>query len=268
MSSVLKEICDQKATHIKKQRVRYGIAALEVKIKEQHKPRGFIKTLRKANGPALIAEVKKASPSKGIIREDFDPVDIARTYEKAGADCLSVLTDEPYFQGKDIYLRDVIKTVSLPVLRKDFMIDPYQVIESRALGADCILLIMAALSDSQAAELYQSAQSYGMDVLVEVHDAAELDRAMNLSPAMIGVNNRNLKTLDVDTQTSHDLLPRIPGDILKIAESGLDDSNTIHNLYHSGYNAFLIGESLMREKNITEKIALLFPEKSCKIEQK
>ncbi len=261
MSSVLQEICEKKAAHVKDQKASISLAELESIAKDAPPPRGFIKALRAANGPALIAEVKKASPSKGLIREDFDPAQIAKIYEGNGADCISVLTDEPYFMGHDEYLKTVKQTVSLPLLRKDFMIDPYQIVESRALGADCILIIMAALSDAQAKELHDLALSLGMDVLVEVHDAAELERAATLSPAMIGVNNRNLKTLEVDVETSKTLLPQIPEGCLKVAESGLADAQTITDLHTSGYEAFLIGESLMRHENIAEKIALLFPSK-------
>lgn len=258
MSSVLKEICDVKAKHVQAQKQKFSLSELESIAANAEKPRGFINALKSANGPALIAEVKKASPSKGIIREDFDPAEIARIYEDNGATCLSVLTDEPYFQGHDDYFKAVKAKVKLPMLRKDFMIDPYQIIESRALGADCILIIMAALSDNQAAELYKTSESLGMDVLIEVHNEEELERSLPLSPQMIGVNNRNLKTLNVDTQTSFDLLDKIPNNTLKVAESGLSDSETIQKLHNAGYSAFLIGESIMRENDIAAKIHLLF----------
>ncbi len=261
MSSVLQEICDKKALHVKAKKHQTPLANLEALAKKAPPPRGFIKALQNANGPALIAEVKKASPSKGLIRADFDPAKIARIYEDNGANCISVLTDEPYFMGHDDDLKAVKDTVKIPVLRKDFMIDPYQIIESRALGADCILIIIAALSDPQAKELYDLATALGMDVLVEVHDANELERANLLNPAMTGVNNRNLKTLDVDVQTSKTLFPHIPTHTLKVAESGISDAQTITDLHTQGYDAFLIGESLMRHENIAEKIALLFPSK-------
>ena len=259
MSSVLQEICDVKAKHVAKQKAKTPLADLETLAKTAEPPRGFINALRANNGPALIAEVKKASPSKGIIREDFNPRQIARIYEDNGASCISVLTDEPYFQGTDEYLKTVKSEVKIPVLRKDFMIDPYQIIESRALGADCILLIMAALSDAQAKELYDLSESLGMDVLVEVHNAEELERANTLSPSMIGVNNRNLKTLKVDTQTSFDLLEQIPESAFKIAESGLADADIVNRLHTAGYKGFLIGESLMREPDIANAIKTLFP---------
>ena len=261
MSSILKEICDVKANHVSTQKNKISLSELETLAKQAEKPRGFINALKSANGPALIAEVKKASPSKGIIREDFDPAQIARIYEDNGADCLSVLTDEPYFQGSDDFFKTVKAEVKIPMLRKDFMIDPYQITESRALGADCILIIMAALSDTQAKELYDASQGYGMDILIEVHNEEELERALPLNPSMIGVNNRNLKTLNVDTQTSFDLLNKIPDTAIKVAESGLSDAQTINKLHTGGYDAFLIGESIMREKDIAAKIHLLFPHK-------
>lgn len=261
MSSVLKEICDRKREHVATQKSKTSLANLESLASAAQAPRGFINALRNANGPALIAEVKKASPSKGIIRENFNPAQIARIYEDNGANCLSVLTDEPYFQGHDDYFKAVKAEVKIPMLRKDFMVDPYQITESRALGADCILIIMAALSDAQAAELYEASESYKMNVLVEVHNEEELERSLALKPAMLGVNNRNLKTLNVDTQTSFDLLNKIPDTALKVAESGLSDSETISKLHDTGYGAFLIGESLMRHENIAEKIHLLFPNK-------
>ncbi|MGH1398328.1 MAG: indole-3-glycerol phosphate synthase TrpC [Alphaproteobacteria bacterium] len=258
MSSVLNEICARKAEHVAAQKAKTPLTELEAQAKAAEAPRGFINAIKSAPDKALIAEVKKASPSKGIIRADFNPTQIARIYEDNGATCLSVLTDEPYFQGHDEYLKTVKSEVKIPVLRKDFMIDPYQIIESRALGADCILIIMAALSDAQAKELYDLSTAQNMDVLVEVHNAEELERAARLSPAMIGVNNRNLKTLKVDTQTSFDLLGSIPDTAIKIAESGLADANVINRLNTAGYNGFLIGESLMREPDIAAAIKNLF----------
>ncbi|MFK7839642.1 MAG: indole-3-glycerol phosphate synthase TrpC [Bdellovibrionales bacterium] len=260
MSSVLKEICDVKAEHVQVQKQKQSVTDLEQQIRSIAPPRGFIKALKSSKGPSLIAEVKKASPSKGIIRQDFDPQDIANIYKDNGASCLSVLTDQPYFQGSDEIFQAVRKTVNLPLLRKDFMVDPYQIIESRALGADCILIIMAALSNQQAKELYNTALEYDMDVLTEVHNAEELERCAYFEPKMIGVNNRNLKTLNVDTQTSFDLLNQIPNNVLKVAESGLSDAQTIKKLHTAGYNSFLIGETFMKEKDIAKKIHLLFPD--------
>lgn len=249
MSTVLDRICADKAVHVERMKTQNTLAALEARAKEQAAPRGFISALR-GSSSAFITEVKKASPSKGVIRADFDPVTIAGIYRDNGAACLSVLTDEPYFQGRDDYLTAIRAAVDLPLLRKDFMIDPYQIVESRALGADCILIIMAALSDVQAKEMYDAATALGMDVLVEVHDRAELDRALALSPAMVGVNNRNLKTLDVDLQTGLDLAAHMPPGAVKVAESGISDPAEIARFRAAGYDAFLVGESLMREADI------------------
>lgn len=251
VNDILEEICFKKRGHVSEQKLRVSLNDLKRKCEEMPLAGGFCNALERENGVALIAEVKKASPSKGVIREDFDPVEIAQIYEGAGATCLSVLTDVPYFQGHDQYLKDVKKAVSLPVLRKDFIIDPYQIYESRALGADCILLIMAALSDSQAWEYYELATSLGLDVLTEVHDLGELERAKRFEPMMIGVNNRNLKTLEVDVQTSFDLMLHMPqkGSLL-ISESGISDPATIGRLSDIGYRGFLVGESLMRQDNI------------------
>jgi len=226
------------------------IALLQDQIAKAEKPRGFINALRKHSAPAIIAEIKKASPSQGVIRKDFDPAAIAETYEANGAACISVLTDEPHFQGRDEYLAEVKAAAKLPVLRKDFMIDAYQIYESRALGADCVLLIMAALSDEQALEFQDTAIRLGMDVLVEIHDEPELRRALNLAPAMIGINNRDLKTLKVDIQTSHQLGKLIPANILKVAESGISTAENILSLQAVGFGAFLIGESMMRQDDI------------------
>lgn len=250
--SVLDKICDDKREHVAAQKAKTTLDQLQDQIAAQPHPRGFIQNIKtvSADGIALITEVKKASPSKGIIREDFNPAEIASIYEENGAACLSVLTDEPYFQGSDKYFTTVRETVSLPMLRKDFMVDPYQIYESRALGADCILIIIAALDNSLASELYALSTELGMDVLVEVHNEEELEAAIGLNPKMIGVNNRNLKTLDVDVQTSFDLLSAIPDTTVKIAESGISESQTIASLHQSGYDGFLVGESLMRQTDI------------------
>lgn len=246
--SVLNEICERKAEHVAQQKSIVSLNALKDLIEAKAPtPLGFINAIKNHDKTAIIAEVKKASPSKGIIREDFNPTAIAKAYAAGGAACLSVLTDAPYFQGSDQYFADVRAAVNLPLLRKDFMIDPYQIYESRALGADCILLIMAALSDETAQELYDLSAQLGMDVLVEIHDEVELERALKLNPAMVGVNNRNLKTLKVDVQTSYDFAPQMPDMVVKIAESGIDSPQTIKNLQKSGYNGFLVGESLMRQ---------------------
>ncbi|MCB9989154.1 MAG: indole-3-glycerol phosphate synthase TrpC [Rhodospirillales bacterium] len=255
--SVLDQICDKKRAHIRTRMAQMPLPDLKLKIKEIPTTIGFKNNIlsKKSQGqPALIAEVKKASPSKGVIRADFDPVEIATTYEQAGATCLSVLTDEPYFQGHDDYLVAVKAAVKIPVLRKDFMIDPYQIYESRALGADCILLIMAALDDVLAKELYDLTHDLGMDVLVEVHDREELDRAIALGADMIGINNRNLKTLDVSLQTSYDLRDDMPDHVLKIAESGIYTNADLTALHTAGFDAFLVGESLMRQDDIAAAV--------------
>jgi len=258
---ILQEICEKKKEHVRYKKSINSLDNLKYKIDEMPLPYGFLKHMRRANAPALIAEVKKASPSKGIIRDDFDPVEIAKIYEEAGATCISVLTDEEYFQGRDDFLLAIKKEINLPVLRKDFMVDLYQIYESRALGADCILLIMAALNDQQALELYETALSLNMDVLVEVHNLEELERALLLEPMMIGVNNRNLKTMEININTSYDLLMNIPNNIYKISESGIGDNATVTGLYNSGYQGFLVGESLMREDNISNAVHKLLDTK-------
>jgi len=247
--TVLARICSDKLLHIEAKMAETPLHVLEWKIQYLPPTRGFIDAL-KQKSPALIAEVKKASPSKGIIRADFDAVDIAKIYAANGASCLSILTDEPYFQGRDEYLTAIREAVDLPLLRKDFMLSPYQVYEARALGADCILLIMAALTDDQAKELYALATSLSLDTLFEVHDETELERALVLNPKMVGVNNRNLKTLEVDLGTGLNLAMSIPDNILTVAESGIADHETLQSFASAGYNAFLIGESLMREDDI------------------
>jgi indole-3-glycerol phosphate synthase len=260
--SVLQEICDKKRIHVAAQKAKTSLEELKARIATAPAPNGFISALQKASGPALIAEVKKASPSKGIIRQNFNPVEIALAYQRGGASCLSVLTDEPYFQGSDEIFATVRNAVNMPMLRKDFMVEPYQIYESRAMGADCILIIMAALDDSLAKELYDLSESLGMDALIEVHNEGELKRASRLNPKMIGVNNRNLKTLNVDIQTSFDLLKLIPSNVVKVAESGIADADTIQSLYSQGYKGFLVGESLMRQENIEAATTALLTQKA------
>jgi len=253
MSDVLSEICRVKRDHVRKQQASMPFSELEQRIAAALPPRGFVQSLRAtvdAGEYGLIAEIKKASPSKGLIREDFSPPKLAKAYERGGATCLSVLTDEPYFQGHDAYLVEARNAVSLPVLRKDFMIDPYQIVESRAIGADCVLLIMAALSDDHALELESEAQDLGMDVLIEVHDNDELERALKLKSPLIGVNNRNLKTLEVDIATSESMLSRFPPDRLAVSESGLYTPTDLARMAEAGAHCFLVGESLMRQEDV------------------
>jgi indole-3-glycerol phosphate synthase len=207
--------------------------------------RDFLGALR-AKRPAVIAEIKKASPSRGVLRPDYRPADIARSYERAGAACLSVLTDRPYFQGSSDDLRAARAACALPVLRKDFVIDPYQVVESRAMGADCILLIAACLSRAQMAELEGTARSLGMAVLVEVHDAAQLEAALSLDTPLIGVNNRDLRTFTTRLETTLELLPRLPAGRLLVTESGILSAADVHRLRSAGIEAFLVGEAFMR----------------------
>lgn len=252
--NMLNEICDKKRHHVELQKTVRTMNDLEYIVQDLPLPYGFLSNLKMTKGPALIAEVKKASPSKGVIREDFDPVVIAKQYEEAGARCLSVLTDEPYFHGHDDYLIQIKQNVDLPVLRKDFMIDIYQIYESRVLGADCVLLIAAALSDQQLWEYYDCATELGMDVLIEVHNLEELERIIKLEPMMIGVNNRNLKTLDVDLKTSYDLLPHMPKSSYLVSESGIYEHEDVSKLYACGYKSFLVGESLMRQDDIISAV--------------
>ena len=260
MSDVLSKICRTKRDHVRKRMAIAPFADLEQRVAAAEPPRGFTHALRTAVAAGqygLISEIKKASPSKGLIRDDFNPIALAKAYQRGGATCLSVLTDEPYFQGADVYLSGARNAVSLPVLRKDFMIDPYQIVESRAIGADCVLLIMAALSDDQALELEGEAIDLGMDVLVEVHDNDELDRALRLASPLIGVNNRNLKTLEVDLATSDSMLSRLPADRIAVSESGISTPEDLARMAEAGAQCFLVGESLMRQDDVEEATRIL-----------
>lgn len=224
-------------------------------------PRAFIRALRKkiaAGEAGVIAEIKKASPSKGVLREDFDPAAIASDYAAHGAACLSVLTDIDFFQGADAYLQAARGACALPVLRKDFVVDPYQIYEARVLGADCILLIVAALDDAQLTSLYALATELGMDVLVEIHDAAELKRALRLDLDMVGINNRNLRTFETSLQTTIDLLKDIPEEVLVVTESGIHARADVALMREHDVHAFLVGEAFMRADSPGEKLAELF----------
>lgn len=253
MSDVLARICADKRDYVESCRKARPLAEIEAAAKAQAPARGFGAALSRsvgATGYGLIAEIKKASPSAGLIRDDFDPATLAAAYRNAGAACLSVLTDQPYFQGADAFLIAARKAVELPALRKDFMIDPYQIWEARALGADCILIIMAALSDGQADEMEALAFSLGMDVLIEVHDEAELTRALRLKSPLLGVNNRNLKTMATDLATTERLAAMVPSDRHIVAESGLRNPADLARMAKVGARRFLIGESLMRQPDV------------------
>lgn len=265
--TILEKILQTKRTEITHARATIGEAALQRQAAErlaEDPPRGFARAIQAKVAqaaadlqapPAVIAEVKKASPSKGVIRPDFDPVAFARSYEKGGATCLSVLTDQQYFQGHDDFLRQARASVSLPVLRKDFTIDPWQVLEAAAIGADCVLLIVAALADDQMAELAACARENHLDVLVEVHDAAELDRALKLDTPLIGINNRNLHDFHVSLDTTLDLQDRLPADRVTVSESGIFGAQDIRQLRAGGIHAFLIGEALMRAPDPGQELA-------------
>ena len=255
----LEQICATKREEVAARKRIRSLADLDASAREQTAPRGFRSALERAerSGFGLIAEIKKASPSKGLIREDFHPAAHARAYAAGGAACLSVLTDAPYFQGHEDYLVEARSSCELPVLRKDFMVDTWQVAEARALGADAILIIVAALDDGAMVEIERAAVEYDMDVLVEVHDRAEMERAALLQSRLIGVNNRDLRTFSTDLATTEALAPLAPEGSLLVGESGISRFEDCQRLSHAGVNSFLVGESLMRQRDVEAATRML-----------
>jgi indole-3-glycerol phosphate synthase len=261
MSDILKRILARKAGEIQERSARTSLDELVAQAAKASPPRGFVDALRAkiaAGKPAVIAEVKKASPSRGVIRAEFDPAAIARSYAAGGAACLSVLTDVDFFQGADAYLREAREACALPVLRKDFTIDAYQVHEARALGADCLLLIVAALNDDAMMTLSTLAHRLGMDVLVEAHDAAELDRALATPARLIGINNRNLRTFETSLETTLALRERVPADRLLVTESGIHTRADVAKMREADINVFLVGEAFMRATDPGAELQRLF----------
>ncbi|MGI3129478.1 indole-3-glycerol phosphate synthase TrpC [Halopseudomonas pachastrellae] len=259
--TILQNIVARKHEEVAERLQRRSLAELEQLAVAASPTRGFAKAIQDAAAarrPAVIAEIKKASPSKGVLREDFQPADIAASYEAGGAVCLSVLTDVDFFQGHDDYLQQARAACSLPVIRKDFMVDPYQIVEARALGADCVLLIAACLDDVQLAELAATAKQHGLDVLVEVHDAAELERGLKLDTPLIGINNRNLHTFEVTLDTTLELLPQIPRNKTLVTESGILNRADVELMLAHEVYGFLVGEAFMRANNPGQELKRLF----------
>ncbi|MEZ5942293.1 MAG: indole-3-glycerol phosphate synthase TrpC [Planctomycetaceae bacterium] len=254
MSDVLQKIVAKKRTEVDEQKATVPLAELESQLADALPVRGFVESLRQHHPMGLIAEVKRASPSAGLIREDFDPVEIAKTYEANGAACISVLTDEPFFQGKLEYLKAVRAQVSIPVLRKDFIIDKYQVVEARAAGADCILLIAECLDDHMLNSLFAKAHELGMQVLVELYDPENLPRVLALDPEFLGINNRNLRNFETRIEHTMELRKSIPSEKVLVAESGIHTREDVERLVENGVHAMLVGESLMRSEDIGEKV--------------
>lgn len=261
LPTILDNIVARKYEEVRESRAKVSLDQLQRLAASADAPRGFANALRRraeARQPAVIAEVKKASPSKGVIRENFNPAEIAASYQQGGAACLSVLTDIDFFQGCPEYLQQARAACSLPVIRKDFLVDPYQVVEARAMGADCVLLIVASLEDGQMAELNATAIEHGLDVLVEVHDGAELDRALRLDTPLVGINNRNLHTFEVSLDTTLQLLPQIPADRLAVTESGILSRDDVQLMLDNGVYSFLVGEAFMRAADPGAELKRLF----------
>lgn len=259
--TILRKIIDRKWQEVAEGKQRGSLADLESRIREQSSPRGFNRAMLErvaSGGAAVIAEAKRASPSKGLIRDNFDPASIARSYEAGGAACLSVLTDVDFFQGSDAYLEQARAACSLPVIRKDFIVDPWQLVEARAIGADCVLLIVAALEDEQMSDLNAAALDLGLDVLIEVHDRDELERSLELGNTLVGINNRDLHSFETSLATTWDLIPYIPTDRLVVTESGIHSREDVAAMRERNVHGFLVGEAFMRAEAPGQRLAEMF----------